>query len=123
MEKESTKKLASVEGHDSPSVLVGVVLVAESDLAVVERDKTLIGDGDSMGIAGEVLEHPLGPTERGLGVNDPVLASKRIEPAFPCLGVFKLAEVAVETELLVLPGSLKFGEKLSAEEPAQESNG
>jgi hypothetical protein len=36
MEQESAKELAAVEGHESVSVLVGVVLVSESDLAVVE---------------------------------------------------------------------------------------
>ena len=36
VKKKPAKKLAPVEGHGSLSVLVGVVLVAESDLAVVE---------------------------------------------------------------------------------------
>jgi hypothetical protein len=36
VEKESAEKLASFEGHDSASVLTGVVLVVESDLAFVE---------------------------------------------------------------------------------------
>jgi hypothetical protein len=37
--------------------------------------------------------------------------------------MFEFAEVAVETKSLALPGSLQSGQKLSAEEPAQESNG
>lgn len=123
VEKEPAKELEGVEAHGSLNVLIGVVLVAESDLAVVEGDQPLIGDGDAMGVSGEVLEHLLGTAERGLGVNHPVFISKGLEPTFPCLGMFEFAKVAVETKLLVLPGSLKSGEKLSPEEPAQESNG
>ncbi len=66
VEKEPAKKLEGVEAHGSLSVLVGVVLVAESDLAIVEGDQPLVGDSDTMGVSGEVLEHLLGTAERGL---------------------------------------------------------
>jgi hypothetical protein len=36
MEKKPAKKLARVESHGSPSIVVSVVLVSESDLSVVE---------------------------------------------------------------------------------------
>ena len=119
VEKEPAKKLEWVEAHGSLNVVVGVVLVAESDLTVVEGDEPLVGDSDPMGVSGEVLEHLLGTTERGLGVNHPVFVSKGLEPTFPCLGMFEFAKIAVETKLLVLPGSVKFGDELSPEEPAQ----
>ena len=119
VEKEPAKKLEGVEAHGSLNALVRVVLVAESDHAVVEGDQPLIGDGDTMGVSGEVLEHLLGTTERGLGVNHPVFVSKGLEPTFPCLGMFEFAKIAVETKLLVLPGSVKFSDELSPEEPAQ----
>src|SRR3990172_4345032 len=96
VEKEPAQKLEWVEAHGSLNVVVGVVLVAESDPAVVEGDQPLIGDGDTMGVSGEGLE-----------------------PTFPCLGMFEFAKIAVETKLLVLPGSVKFGDELSPEEPAQ----
>jgi hypothetical protein len=75
VEEEPAKKLESVETHRSLSVLVRVVLVAESDLAVVEGEKPLVGDGDTVGVAGEVLEHLLRPAEGGLGVDHPVFVA------------------------------------------------
>lgn len=119
VEKESAKKLDPLEGHGSLSVLVGVVLVAESDLAVIEGDQPLVGDSDAMSVSGEVLEYLLRTSERWLGVNHPVFVSKGLEPAFPCLGMFEFLKFAVETELLEFPGFLESGEKLSPEDPAQ----
>jgi hypothetical protein len=76
-----------------------------------------------VGVSGEILEHLLGTAERRLGVNDPVLDLKGLEPAFPCLGMLELEKVAEEAKSLLLPSSLKTGEKLTAEQPTQESNG
>jgi hypothetical protein len=75
VEEEPAKKLESVETHSSLSVLVRVVPVAESDLAVVEGEKPLVGDGDTVSVAGEVLEHLLRPAEGGLGVDHPVFVA------------------------------------------------
>jgi len=52
---------------------LSIVLVGEGDLAVGKTNQPVIGQGDSMGIAGQILEHLLGPSERGLAVDPPGL--------------------------------------------------
>jgi hypothetical protein len=53
---ESADELVRVERHRLPPVgpVDAVVLPAERDAVVVGRDQTAIGDGDAVGIAGEI---------------------------------------------------------------------
>ena len=51
-----------------------VVLVAEGDAGLVERNQTSVRDGDPVGIAREIGEHGLGAGERRLGIDhEPLL--------------------------------------------------
>jgi len=75
VEEEAPNKLHGIQGHGALLIAVGVVLPTESDFAVVEGLDASVGDGDSMGVAGKVLEYLGGPAERWLGVDDPVLVA------------------------------------------------
>src|SRR5262249_30001815 len=44
-----------------------------------EADQPAVGEGDAVGIAGEISEYRLGPGERRLGIDEPVLPSQRRE--------------------------------------------
>jgi len=75
VEEEPPNKFHGVQGHGALLIAVGVVLPAEGDFAVVEGMDASIGDGDSMGVAGKVLEYLGGAAERWLGVDDPVFVA------------------------------------------------
>jgi hypothetical protein len=64
---------------------VGVVSPAKGDLIVLEGHETMFGDGDAMGVAGEVVEH-LGTAEGRLGVDAPVLLAELLEEVVECAG-------------------------------------
>ena len=40
---------------------------------IVDREQAMVGDGDAMGVAGQVLQDVLRAAEGRLGVDDPVL--------------------------------------------------
>ena len=65
---------------------MGVVSPAEGDLIVLEGHETMVGDGDAMGVAGEVVEDMLGAAEGRLGVDDPVLLAELPEEVVECAG-------------------------------------
>jgi len=46
----------------------------------------MVGDGDAMGVAGEVVEDMLGAAEGRLGVDDPVLLAELPEEVVECAG-------------------------------------
>jgi hypothetical protein len=72
MEQEATHELGCLESHDAASVVVPGVPPAEADLAVVEAEKSSVGNGDTMGVAGQILQHMFWATERRLGVDHPI---------------------------------------------------
>jgi hypothetical protein len=52
--EEATHELGSGEGHSPPSVLPGV-FVPERNSAVFEGEDSVIGDGDTVDVAGKIL--------------------------------------------------------------------
>lgn len=55
-----------------PGAARAIVFVAEGDGLVVYVDQPVVGDGDAVGVAGQVLENLLGAVEGRLGVDDPL---------------------------------------------------
>ena len=58
---------------------MSVVLPAEGDAIVVEGDETMVGDGNAVSVASQVVEDMFCPAERRLGVDDPVLTEELME--------------------------------------------
>ena len=71
VQQKAADEFAGTEGHDfAPSFAVGaVILVFEADARATEREQPGIGNGDAVGVAGEVSEHRLWPREWGLGID------------------------------------------------------
>src|SRR5258708_2804719 len=49
---------------------------AEGDAMVLASHETLVGDGDVMGISGQIVENVFSTAEGRLGVDDPVLSAE-----------------------------------------------
>ena len=73
MQQEAADKLLDGDGHYFGLPLIGtaVIFPVERQLAVVEGNQALIGDGDAMGIAAEILDHLLGAAEGRFGIDYP----------------------------------------------------
>ena len=62
---------SAVQGHRLLAIAVAVVLPAEADLAVVHGQQTVVGDGDTVGIAADIVEDLGRPGEGPLRVDHP----------------------------------------------------
>ena len=71
MEQETADELDRIEGHGLGARVIRVVFPVEADLAVFQGSKPMVGDGDAVRVARQVLEHAAWSTERRLDVNDP----------------------------------------------------
>ena len=58
---------------------MGIVSPAEGDAVVFEGHKPMVGDGDAMGVASQIVENMVGAAEGWLGVYDPVLPEQLAE--------------------------------------------
>ena len=71
VEQEAANELDRIERHDFSSGVIGVVFPVKADAAVFQSAKTVVGDGDAMRVASQILEHAPGSTEGRLDMDDP----------------------------------------------------
>src|SRR5258708_5776817 len=86
MDEKAAQKLLGGNGHDLVLAAVSIVSPAEGDAMVLESHEAMVGDGDAMGIAGQVVENMFSTAEGWLGVNDPVLSAELPEEMVEAAG-------------------------------------
>src|SRR5271168_4452749 len=74
VDQEAADELVDGECHQlAPLVLLGaVILPFEGDTGIIERDEAAVGDGDTMGVAGQVGQHGFRAAEWPLRVDHPL---------------------------------------------------
>ena len=92
---------ATIQRHRLLTVAVAVILPAEADLAVVHGKQPVVGDGDTVSVASDIVEDLGWPGKRPLRVDHPLgVPNRRQMP--PERGWFM--KVAVRGEELQLTG-------------------
>ena len=81
---------------------MSVVLPAEGDSIIVEGDETMVGDGNAVSVASQVVEDMFCPAERRLGVDDPLLTEELMDETVEAIGLSEADDRAVELELVLV---------------------
>jgi hypothetical protein len=76
VKQEAAQELMGGNGHDLLLAAVGIVSPAKGDAIVLKGHETMVGDGDAMGIAGQVVENLFRAAEGWLGVDHPVFLTE-----------------------------------------------
>ena len=71
VQQKAAEELDRVQGERLGPAAIGIILRGEADSAVCERLQTVVGNGNAMRVAGEILEHACGSTKGRLGIYDP----------------------------------------------------
>jgi len=87
VQQEAAQKLIPRKGHQFLLVVVSGVPPTKGNLAVDQRDQSMVGDGHAMGVTAEILEHIVGTAEGWFGVDDPVFSEQWPEPGSEDLGL------------------------------------
>jgi hypothetical protein len=92
VDEESPQELIGGDGHDLLLAAVSVVLPEERDLSFAESYEPMVGDGDAVRVAGEIVEHMLSAAEGWLSIDDPLLRVKLSQELTEALWAGQLLE-------------------------------
>ena len=68
-------------------VLVLVVIVSETDLSIFQIFQSVIGDGDPMCIASQIIQDFFGTTERRFGIDYPSAVAEQCQISSEAVGI------------------------------------
>jgi hypothetical protein len=122
VKQEPAEELGGFQAQGPGSAAPGVVLVAEHDLVLFHGLEPVVGDGDPMGVASQVFEDRIGPTEGRLGIDDPLDMPSLSQQPTEGRGSAEGLQGALEAEASVLEGFGEQGQELASEESAQHSD-
>src|SRR6266571_7939276 len=123
MQQEAAQELIERQGHHFLFVVVSRVAPPKGDLAIGQRDQSMIGDGHAMGVAAQVVEHVLGTAEGWFGVDDPIFSKQRPQPGSEDLGLREQGQIAGEVQLAMLKRRLESSDELAAKHTAEHLDG
>jgi hypothetical protein len=83
----------------------------------------MVGDGDAVRIAGEIVQNMLGTSEWGLGIDDPVLAKELSKKFSKAMWFDKTLECAVELEPVLTKELFQSRDELASEDATQRGDG
>lgn len=118
VEQKAADECSCCERHGGVTFrsILAIVFAAEGDGLGVGMDQPAVGDGDAVGIAGELGEHGFGPSEGRLGVDHPFGLPQWREPGVEGLPVGETGVVAMECKLPVAVGLCQHLQEPSAEQ-------
>lgn len=102
MHKEATDELLRLQTHDADATGTRVVLVAKAHAVFIHGQEPLIGEGDAMRVAAQILQHLCRTCHGALGVDDPGLRAQFTEQRLTLLWIAQDLGAAGEVELAVL---------------------
>jgi hypothetical protein len=120
MLQETPQELFMRERHSAALAVVRVVLPAERDVRIGHLDQAMVGDGDAMGVAGQIVQYVLRPTERLLRVHHPVFAEQCTQECGEGLLVSQRSAGSEEVEPVPAKVAPQSGYELPAKDFAQD---
>ena len=85
MQEKAADELVRGQGHGLDTITLASVAEGKAHLATLDIDDAMIGDGDTMGVASEIVEHLLRACHGPLGIDHPRLVIERLNEAFKAL--------------------------------------
>jgi hypothetical protein len=116
VEQEAAQELVDRKGHQALLVAMGRVSPAKGDLATLQGDEAVIGDGHPVGVAAEIVENMLRAAEGPFAVDHPVLVKQLPQERGENFGLGEKFEITVETELTLGEGTPATGNELASKD-------
>jgi|SRR5207244_1016904 len=98
---EAPQKLLRRKRHGAGLAAMGVILPAKTHRGVGDREQPVVGDGDAVSVAGQIVKDVFWSAEGGLGIDDPVLLKQSAQKGDEVLLDCECPALTVEYELVV----------------------
>jgi hypothetical protein len=92
VDEEATQELVCRDNHDLLLATASVVLPKEGDALFLERQETMVGDGDAVSVSGEIVENVFRSTEGSFRMDNPLLGEELAQELPEALRPGKLLE-------------------------------
>ncbi len=92
VDQEAAQELICGDRHDLLLAAVRIVFPAKRDPIILERHQSMVGDGDAVRIAGEIVQNMFRTSEGWLGVDHPVFAEEESQERVESAGLSKVLE-------------------------------
>ena len=122
MQQEAANELVRLQRQGFLPGLVAIILVAKTDLAVVDVEQAMVGDGHAVGITPQVIQDLFGTSERWFGVNHPLAFAQRGQVLGESFRVTESLEGGKELELAVVKGGLEVIEEQAPEQAREHAD-
>jgi len=83
----------------------------------------MVGDGHTMSVAAQIVQHICGATEGTFQVDHPVLSKQRPQPSGKDLGLSEEFQISLEAQLAILKSLLERIDELAAKDFTQHAFG
>ena len=100
VQQEAADEFRRLQGQDLALLPVRVILVAKAHLSVVQSDQPSVGDGDAVGIAGQIFQYASRRREGTFCVHDPIVTDRVIQALLEGGRITQRLELPVKGELL-----------------------
>lgn len=123
MLQEPAEKLRGGERHRPLPIALGVVFIAERDLAVCDVQQPVVRDRHAVRVACQVFQYRLGAAERRPGIHDPFGPYGPVEKTLEALGIGDGRQPSGEFQFPRDIRLLEQVQKLAAKQPAEYAHG
>ena len=123
VKQESTDEFVSAKRHRLVAVAIAIIPPAKLNLAVIDIEQAIVGDGDAVRVSCDILEDFFRPGEGSLRVDHPVLfldGSKVTQEGAACPKWFQEGK---ELQVAGIEGLLEIIEEQSTKQTGQHGNG
>jgi len=99
MQQEAPDEFVDCQRHGLVCGPVFAILPSKRDIVAVEADEPIVGDGHTMGLATQIIEHVSGVAEGRFCIDHPLGLCRECEKGGECLNVGERFKLAVEMRM------------------------
>ena len=119
MLEKAAEKLLVGEGHQAAFAVMSIILPSKRHVSIGHIDKSMVGDGDAVGVASQIMQHVFRSAKWLLRIDDPVLAEQRAQKSGEFLLLIQRLAGSEESNLMPLEGAFQPRHELSTKYAAE----